>query len=471
MKLNMLKIYLLICCLVLTACKRLPADAPNFLLVISDDQSWIHTSFSGTQALSTPGFDRVAESGVYFPQAYASAPTCTASRSAVLAGQDFWRLSTAAVLQGRFQRAMPSYQRILADAGYHVGFSGKGWGPGLADGESPVGPAYNSQSEATGTNDYSANFLEFLSQKPSDQPFSFILTPTEPHRPFSRGSGVAAGKPLSLIEPPQFLPDNPIVREDLADYFHAIEQQDAELLEIIDALEQAGELDNTLLIVTSDNGMPFPRAKATNYEYGVRVPLAISWPIKIQANQTSKAIVNLADLAPTLLAAARVEAPNSMNGRNLLPLLLAPESEANLQEFSSTVTGFERHIFDAREGNRTYPVRALHTADTVYIKNFASDRWPAGAAPRFVDIDNTSPSKNAVLNSPEFRSLATSKRPSQELYYLPEDPFQLSNLASESEQQGLLDELDSLLMQRLRESNDPLLSQGIDAFTAYPVYR
>ncbi|MCG8413846.1 MAG: sulfatase [Pseudomonadales bacterium] len=426
---------------------------------------------AGSSSLLTPGFDRVANAGVYFTHAYASAPSCTASRSAILAGQDFWRLSTAAVLEGRFQGSMPSFQRILADVGYHVGFTGKGWGPGLADGVSPVGPVFNGQVTTTGSNDYSANFAEFLNQKPADRPFSFILTPTEPHRPFVRGSGIAGGKSLASIDPPPFLPDTPAVREDLADYFHAIEQQDAELLEILTILEQAGELENTLIMATSDNGMPFPRAKATNYEYGVRVPLAISWPNKIVANQVSDAIVNLTDIAPTLLAAAETETPDIMNGRNLLPLMTASDSEGTASDFSSTVTGFERHIVDAREGNRTYPVRALHTRDFAYIRNFAPGRWPVGAPPRYADIDDTSPSKNSLRSTPALLELATAKRPEEELYSLAADPYQLNNLASEAAYRQLKSELEELLILKMETSADPLLSGGIDAFMGFPVYR
>lgn len=471
MKYNSLKLASLVCLLLLSACSRLPADAPNILIVISDDQSWLHTSLEGTPALSTPGFDRVANSGVYFPHAYASAPTCTASRSALLAGQDFWRLGTAAVLQGRFQSTMPSFQRLLSSAGYVTGFTGKGWGPGLADGESPVGPVYNTQLTAGGRNDYSANFAEFFNEVPANKPFSFLVTPTEPHRPFTRGSGIAAGKNTAAIEIPPFLPDSPIVREDMADYFYAIEQQDAELLEILDLLEQAGELDNTLVIVTSDNGMPFPRAKSTNYEFGVRVPLAISWPNRINANLVSAAVINLSDIAPTLLAVADIDAPPNMNGRNLLPLMSGADAGPIPTEFRSTATGFERHISDARPDNKTYPVRALHTSEYAYIRNFAPERWPAGEPPRYADIDDTSPSKNNIRNFPALLELATAKRPAEELYYLVEDPFQLNNLAADSAFQTIKDELELQLMNKLENSADPLLSEGIDAFADFPVYQ
>lgn len=457
------------------ACSTQPEDVPNILLVVTDDQSWKHTSMAGAAGLATPNFDRIARSGVYFPQAYASAPSCTASRSSILAGQDFWRLGSAAVLNGRFQSDMISYQRILKAAGFHTGFTGKGWGPGLADGESPVGMAYNDaqlvqDSLHVSSIDYAANFERFLDDAPADQPFSFLLSPFEPHRPFQAGTGTAAGIDAAIIELPEFLPDTELVREDMADYYYEIQQQDAALGRILEILETRGLLENTLIVVTSDNGMPFPRAKSTNYEYGVRVPLALSWPARIQKPGINDAIVNLADLAPTFLAATRQKIPEAVNGRNLLDIIDLGRPVAEAADFSFTVTGFERHIPDAREGNRSYPVRALHTAEAVYIRNFAPERWPVGPGPRYADIDSTSPSKRVVLQSPEYLELAAGKRPAEEMYLLTTDPYQLDNLANSAEYSALRGQLSDRLHSYLTQSEDPVLSVGNDAFSAYPSY-
>lgn len=469
------KLWLLLVTINLVACNQLPDDAPNILLVISDDQSWQHTSMAGTPGLSTPNFDRVARNGVYFPQAYASAPSCTASRSAILAGQDFWRLGSAAVLNGRFQKDMLSYQRSLKSAGYHTGFTGKGWGPGLADGESPVGDVYNDikaspDSIHVSNIDYAENFRRFLAANPGDRPFSFMLTPFEPHRPFEGGSAVGSNIEPDQIVVPGFLPDTPEVRNDLADYYYEIQQQDEALGEILDILESTGIIENTIVVVTSDNGMPFPRAKSTNYEYGVRVPLAISWPEKIVRGQINNSIVNLTDLAPTFLAAASQQIPTEVTGRNLLSILGVEGLGDWEMEFKQTVTGFERHIPGARSENRSYPIRALHTEEAVYIKNYVPSRWPVGEPPEYADIDSTSPSKRVVLQMPEYLQLAGGKRPSEELYLLTEDPYQLNNLAGSEQYTELKEQLSQQLLNHLRNTNDPLLDEGVDAFSDFPSY-
>ncbi len=469
------KFWLFLVALNLAACNQLPDDAPNFLLVISDDQSWQHTSMAGAIGLSTPNFDRVARNGVYFPQAYASAPSCTASRSAILAGQDFWRLGSAAVLNGRFQQSMLSYQRTLKSAGYHTGFTGKGWGPGLADGESPVGDAYNDEKASpasihVSSIDYAENFKRFLEANPEDRPFSFMLTPFEPHRPFAGGSASESDIEPAQIVVPDFLPDTSEVRNDLADYYFEIQQQDKALGEILDILESTGRIDNTIVVVTSDNGMPFPRAKSTNYEYGVRVPLAISWPAKITRGEINNAIVNLTDLAPTFLAAASQQIPTEVTGRNLLGILGVEGMDGQGPDFKQTVTGFERHIPDARTDNRSYPIRALHTEDAVYIKNYAASRWPVGEPPRYADIDSTSPSKRVVLGMPEYLQFAGGKRPAEELYILADDPYQLNNLANSDQFTELKERLSQQLLTYLRETGDPILDEGVDAFSDFPSY-
>jgi len=141
--------------LLLSACDRsdrgednatMPDTRPNFLFIISDDQSWIHTSKAGYGLVSTPNFDQLANAGLYFHNAFVSAPSCTPSRSAILAGQDFWRLQSAGLLWGEYPDSIISYQDILREAGYAVGYTGKGWGPGhIADpAVKPTGDEYNS---------------------------------------------------------------------------------------------------------------------------------------------------------------------------------------------------------------------------------------------------------------------------------------------------------------------------------------
>ena len=139
---------------------------------------------------------------------------------------------------------------------------------------------------------------------------------------------------------PSFLPDVHEVREDFNDYLGECLAVDAGLGVIIDRLEKAGELDNTLIVVSGDHGIPgFPRAKTNLYNLGTEVAMAVRWPEVISSGRTINDFVNLMDLAPTFLEAAGVEEPEDMTANSLLPLLKSNVSGRVDSERSFVVTG------------------------------------------------------------------------------------------------------------------------------------
>lgn len=451
---------------------------PNFLLYITDDQSWAHTSFAGYKGLKTPNFDTLASQGAYFEHGYASAPTCTASRSAVLAGQHFWRLGPAALLWGEYQPSLVNYQKLLESAGYLTGYTGKGWGPGKP-GDNPAGLGYNQAHFASvppgiSDIDYAENFRLFLAQRKPGQPFSFWLSPTEPHRPYGNGWGMRHGINAATLALPPFLPDNPDVRMDVADYLFEIQWADQQLGKVIEYLRQAGELENTVIVLTSDNGMPFARAKSNNYEYGTHVPFAIYWAQGKAHHVRLTDFVSLADLAPTFLDMAGIRPPAVMTGKSLRNLLANGRQSGQFDPQNQyAFSGFERHIGKARPGKQCYPSRAIHSEHWLYISNLAPDRWPAGNPTGFEDIDNGSPSKLVILNDPEYAqylSWATAKRPAEELYDLKNDPGQLHNLAGQPEYAATQKELAQRLQAEMKTTADPhTLGKGavFDTYTDY----
>ncbi len=457
-----------------------PKLRPNFLLIITDDQSWIHTSYAGYPAVQTPNFDRLANEGVYFDNAYASAPTCTASRSALLTGQHFWRLGSAGVLWGEFPAALKTYQAILAEHGYKTGYTGKGWGPGKSAGGNPAGPDYNRARRdvdpTLSRNDHVENFRQFLQERDPQQPFSFWISPTEPHRPFHPNIGVDSGEiDISKVVVPPFLPDEPVVRNDIADYLYEIQWFDKELGRILQLLEEQGELDNTVIVYTSDNGMAFPRAKSNNYDYGTHVPLAVRWGSGIEEHQQVTDFISLTDLAPTFLELAGITVPDAMTGRSFVRQLLAERSGRIDKQRDSVLTGFQRHIDSARLESRGYPARAIHTDRYLLIENLAADRWPAGRPPTLADIDDGSPSKNLLVlqkdNHQFFWDLAAAKRPAQEFYAVERDPGQIHDLSAEAELAPVRQALSARLLQSLKETGDPcVLQTTCDVFDAFPYY-
>ncbi len=347
-----------------------------------------------------------------------------------------------------------------------MGYSGKGWGPGqtapAGRDRNPAGPQFKT-------------FDEFLKQRADGQPFCFWFGSTDPHRPYEERSGAQKRDVTGRVRVPGFLPDTPEVRSDLLDYYFEIQRFDRDLGQILAALERLGELDNTLVIVTSDNGMPFPRAKANVHDGGSHVPLAMRWPTGVRAGAVVQDFVSLADIAPTVLEAAGLQPLDAMTGQSVLGLTRGAPQRGRDRVFIER----ERHA-NVRRGDLSYPVRAIRTADYLYVRNFRPDRWPAGdpelyfAVGPFGDIDG-GPSKSVVTDRQgaaigRFFDLATAKRPADELYDLARDPGQLRNVAGQpaygNAQRRLRQQLDAWL----RETGDPRVTADDDRWDRFPYY-
>ncbi len=460
---------------------------PNILLVYSDDQSYPHASILGDAVVRTPAFDRVAREGVLFTHSFTACPSCTPSRSALLTGRHIWRSGEAGVLYGTLPPEYPLFTHLLEDTGYHTGYVGKPWAPGdwRAGGleRHPVGKEYARRTEpeppqGIDTRDYAANFKDFLAARPSGAPFFFFFGATEPHRDYEPGIGERSGLDPAKVEVPPYLPDAPEVRSELLDYYYEIEHYDRHLGRILDALERIGELDNTLVVVTSDNGMPFSRTKSTLYDGGTRMPTAVRWGDRVPSGRRVDDLVSHVDFAPTFLQAAGLEPAASHDGRSLMPLLLSSSGGRIEADRDHVITAMERHTWCRPEG-ATYPMRAIRTHDYLYIRNFEPDRWPTGG-PDFIssnkaphgDIDD-GPFKDFMLR-PETRreyplefELGFGKRPLEELYDCRSDPHQVRNLAADPEHETVRAGLWARLEASLRESGDPRVD-GEDPWQGYP---
>ena len=447
--------------------QRAAITRPNILLALADDWSFPHAGVHGDRTVSTPSFDRIAREGVRFTHAFVASPSCTPSRAALLTGQAVHRLEEGANLYGSLPKSYAVYPDLLEAAGYFVGYSGKGWAPGRFEPggrtRNPAGPLFKS-------------FDDFFEHRAPGQPFYFWFGSHDPHRPYERGSGVKSGLKAESVHVPSYLPDAADVRLDLLDYYFAVQRFDRDLGHIIQTLERAGELDNTIVIVTSDNGMPFPRAKANVYDGGTRVPLAIRWKGVADPGSMNESFVSLTDLAPNMLDIAGLKPLEAMTGRSLLPLLRREPQPGRDRVFLER----ERHA-NVRQGNLSYPIRAIRTKDYLYIRNFRPDRWPAGdpqmyfAVGPFGDIDG-GPAKSLLLDRRtdpaivSFFQLATAKRPAEELYDLQHDPDQLVNVAGQAVHRDTQTRLRAELERWLRETGDPRSTVDDDRWDRFPYY-
>ena len=442
---------------------------PNILLVIADDMS-LNAGAYGDSFAKTPNFDKVAKNVVLFTNSFCVAPTCTASRSSVLTGRYSHNLEAAGDLWSLFPKKFITYPKILEEAGYSVGYIKKGWGPGEYEeggwADNPAGWLQDS-------------FKEFLDHSMAlNKPFCFWHGSHCPHRPYKKGIGEEFGFDPKKVPVPENLPNTEEVRRDLTDYYYYVKKFDDELGEILDILDKAKQLQNTIIIVTSDNGMPFPRSKASLYDIGTRMPFAVMWKGKIEAGKIISDQISHVDIAPTFLEAAGLPIPSDMEGLSLLSLITKGEHLKREEVHCER----ERHAYNSRENHGSYPSRSIRDKDYLLIKNFRPDRWPGGSpinsynnAGGFGDVDG-SPSKEYILDHKEdikiepYFKMAFGLRPAVELYNLKKDPNQFKNLAQDSKYAEVVKTMENKLVKWMKNTNDPRAFGETDIWDTYPYF-
>lgn len=457
---------------------------PNILVAIADDWSYGHAGVYDCDWVETPTFDAIAREGTLFHRAYTPNAKCAPSRACLLTGRNPWQLEAAMNHWPHFPTKFRTYVEALGRNGYATGYTGKGWGPGKAidpDGRprALAGPRFDRKqvrppAKEIASTDYAANFLDFLDQT-NGRPWCFWYGALEPHRGYEYGVGARLGGKAArdIDRVPAYWPDNEIVRNDLLDYAYEVEHFDTHLGRIVAALRERGELDNTLVIVTSDHGMPFPRCKGQAYEHANHIPMAIRWPAAVGSPGAEvEEFVSISDLAPTILEAACVGHAESgmepITGRSLTPLLRG-ESQP---ERDHTLIGKERHDV-GRPNDWGYPIRGIVTDRFLYVCNYEVDRWPAGNPETGYMNCDASPTKTAVLDAfgtdaHRLWELAFGKRPAAELYDLAEDADCVKNLAADPGYAETAIALRTRMEVELLAQGDPRMRGEGDRFDAYP---
>lgn len=499
---------------------------PNILFFFADDWGRYASIYrdpnkpSLNDIIHTPNIDRIAREGLTFNNAFVPVASCGPCRASLATASYFWRCGSGAFLNSKNTdwsnhtnpfTTMPKWVDHLAKAGYHTQRSGKTFAftPTRGTGKNRSLTQYKDKfpryglyvSEATNPADQktrhnyvierSRNVIQStLLSTPQDKPFFLVFGPINVHRPYIADSG----QKLWNINPdslkgliPSFLPDVHDVRRDFADYLGEVLALDLMLGVMLDELEAAGQLDNTLIILSGDHGIPgVPRGKTNCYDLSIRVPLIMRLPKTIQPNRTVDDFVSLMDLGPTLLEFANAPPIPNADGRSFLKQITSKKSGWIDPTRNSVIVGRERHVSTAREGNIGYPMRAIRNKNFLYIKNFKPDRWPAGDPfnlntpnePTYDELHNSTFATmidldasltkafmfthRADKNIKPLYDLTLGKRPTEELYDIANDPDQLHNLATNPNYASTLQQLREQVDSTMKRTNDPRLNDAFD---------
>jgi len=318
----------------------------NFVFLISDDHTAADLGSYGNRAVTSPHLDKLAREGMRFERCFVTSPQCSPNRSSLFTGCTPHTTSTS-----RLHVPLPDWEPTIIDSlkqkGYHTGIFRK----------HHQGDGFQKRLDFYG--DAKASFKSFFDSKPKDKPFWLQVGFTDPHRPYRPGAFNPPHDPKT-VQVPKWLPDWPAVRQDLAHYYDFIARMDAEVGQIMDLLASQGNSNDTMVLFTGDNGMPFPRAKGTLYEAGIHVPMIAWMPGKIAAGSVKREMIGHVDFASTWLNAAGIEQSKKMQGRSFLPLLLNQPYKARTEVFS------ERNWHDTFD-----PMRSIRTDRHKFIFNAA----------------------------------------------------------------------------------------------------
>ncbi|HZZ82739.1 MAG TPA: sulfatase [Gemmataceae bacterium] len=451
----MRRIFLAVLLALIPATAHAQTKAKNVVLIIADDLG-MQLGCYGNKAIKTPNLDALAKRGSRFTRAYATVSSCSPSRASIYTGL-FTHQNGQYGLQHAThkQECYPWVQglpNLLRPVGYFTGLIGK----------FHTGPdsSFRWDRLMTKTNGRDMNRFAALARdfiKEADKkPFFLVVGYQDPHRDKEGfGNKVFANDPKEVkydpkdVVVPAYLPDCPEVRGDLAEYYQSISRMDRGVGLLLEALREAGALDDTLIIFISDNGPPFPGAKTTLYEAGIHLPMLIAGP-GLPSGRTNDALVSYIDLTPTILDWAGAKTPTykqtKLTGQSLLPIVRDEKAKGRDAVFAS-------HQF--HEITMFYPMRTIVTQRFKLIANLdhekeyphASDLW---GSPSWQFIRKTKATKMGQKNVATYLH-----RPKEELYDLSADPHELKNLAADPDHAKTLTDLRERLRAWQVETNDP----------------
>ncbi len=384
--------------------------APNFIIFVADDMAWDDCGAYGHPTIKTPNIDKLARGGMRFDRAYLTCSSCSPSRCSMLTGR--YPHSTGA---GELHLPLPASQTLfttpLREKGYYTASVGK-WHLGNA-----VIPQMDLVKTGGGPGG-EGHWVDVVKNRPKDKPFFFWLAATDPHRAYKPGA-IDPPHTIADVRVPPIFPDTSKVREDLALYYDEIGRFDEYIGKVLDELQIQGVLDETLILVISDNGRPFPRCKTTVLEDGVKTPFVVRYPPLVKAGSVSSSLVSTIDIAPTLIQLADASQLDSFQGKSFVPILENPETKTQTMVYSE----HNWHDYRAFE-------RSVCTEQYRYVRNWVPElpSTPPADAVRSPTYDEMKRLHAEGKLTPTAELVFDVPRASEELYDIIKDPHCLTNL-------------------------------------------
>ena len=440
-------------CVLMLATPLFAGDRPNVVLFIADDVSWNDYGCYGNAAARTPAIDRLAENGIRFDHAYLTASSCSPSRSSIITGRYPHNNGAASQLHQPISGHLPWFPEILRAAGYYTALSGKHHmsttAPKKGPGARPKAFDHIDRGRTKGNSGGHANWVEVLRQRPVHRPFFFWFASIDAHRKWDADrQWEPEYGPMHRAEEvvvPPFLVDDDATRQDLASYYNEVTRFDFFVGQVVQELKHQAILDETLILVMADNGRPFPRAKTRLHDSGMRTGLIAHWPSGIQRTGPSADLISAIDLAPTILDLTECDIPRTMQGLSFAAVLKNRDPGPRSVAFSE----HNWHDYEAHG-------RSIRRGDHLLLQNYRPELAWQGPADSV-----RSPSHQSLLAASDSGKLREAQkdvllapRPDVELYLVPNDPFQLKNLAGDPAYATVQQELSQLLGQWMEETGD-----------------
>jgi arylsulfatase A-like enzyme len=409
---------------------------PNLIIILGDDIGRNDLAPYGHPTIRTPNLDRMAKTGLLFERAFLTISSCSPARCSILTG----RYPHSAGATDAHDHLLPdqvSAAERLRAAGYYTESVGK-WHLG----EDAV-RRFDRVIRDNGPSG-ADHWIEALRDRPKNKPFFFWLASNDAHRPYRRIPEYAPYKVREIVVPP-FLPDLTEVRIDLGTYYEEITRLDDFVGRVLNELDRQGVATSTFVLFLSDDGRPFPRCKTTLYDSGINTPFIVRFPARVKGGGRSLSLVSVIDVAPTLLELAGLKAPQTMQGRSLVPILKDPAATIRDRVFAEQ----NWHDYAARK-------RAVRTGRYKYIRNFYPDLpgTPPVDGVRCLTFQAMRRLRDQHRLAEDQMNCFTAPRPAEELYDVEADPNELRNIAARPEHAPALEALRRSLLAWQRETDD-----------------